>query len=64
MKVRHQEFIAFVLFKEFVLNQASGSVEVEGESKTGGLCLVLTAVQLEGAMGRRFELLCRQWVKL
>lgn len=45
MKVRQQELIPFVLFKEFVSNETKGSVKVEGENKRGGICLVLTVVQ-------------------
>lgn len=28
------------------------------------MCLVLTVVQFEGAIERKFEVLCRHWVKL
>lgn len=44
MKVRQQELIALVSFKEFIWNETSGSVGVEGENKTDGMCLDSSAV--------------------
>ena len=64
MKTGHQELTVFLL-SEFVLNQTSGSEEVQAENKNKiGVKSMLSQqwLSLSGAVGI-FEVLYRRWVE-